>query len=213
MRLKMLVLSIPVLALVSFAAVAQSGEPGKPVTDKDVGAGEVAQTPVTDLNLKKDELPPLLIAAVQRPYTLRELTGCQQIAAAIGELDAVLGDDVDLPQIDGRRTSPGRVAQSVVGSFIPFRGVIREISGASERERQLQTAVLAGVARRSFLKGIGEARKCRYPARSATPEVFAARMAEVTGQPVPVTPAAVPAQSSQPGRSRFVSQPVVQKTN
>jgi hypothetical protein len=79
----------------------------------------------------------------------------------------VLGDDIDMPQADGQRTSPGRMAQSVVGSFIPFRGVIREISGANEHDRKLQTAILAGVARRSFLKGTGQAKGCRYPARAA----------------------------------------------
>jgi len=154
-------------------------EPEKPVTDKDVSAADVAATPVTDLNLRKDELPPVLTAAVQQAYSLRGLATCQQLAAAIGELDAALGDDVDLPQSGDRRTSGGRLAQSVVGSFIPFRGLIREVSGASNREREVQSAVLAGVARRAFLKGTGQARGCRYPARSATLDVFNRRMAEL----------------------------------
>ena len=110
-------------------------------------------TPATDLNLKKDEIPALLIAAQERPYALRGITTCQQIGAAVVELDAVLGEDIDLPQTNGRRTSPGRVAQSVVGSFIPFRGIIREVSGANAHDRALQAAVLAGVARRVSISG------------------------------------------------------------
>ena len=123
------------VALAAFPALA--AEPDKPVTKKDVTAGEVAATPVTDLNLRKGEVPPLLVAATQRPYTLSGLGACQQLASAIGELDAVLGEDLDVPQPGERRTTPGRVAQSVVGSFIPFRGLIREVSGASSRDKEI----------------------------------------------------------------------------
>lgn len=158
---------------------ALAAAPEKPVTQKDVTAGDVAATPVTDLNLRKGEIPPLLTAAVEQPYTLQGLVTCQQLAAAIGELDAVLGDDLDTPKEGERRTTPGRLAQSVVGSFIPFRGVIREVSGANSKQRELQAAILAGVARRSFLKGTGQARACRYPARSVTPEIFAQQMAAI----------------------------------
>ena len=161
---------------------ADTREPDKPVTSKDVSAGDVAATPVTDLNLRKGEIPPALTAAVQQTYSLSGLVSCQQLAAEIGELDAALGDDVDLPQTAERRTSPGRVAQSVVGSFIPFRGVIREVSGAGNRERELQSAVLAGVARRAFLKGTGQARGCRYPARSATLAVYNQRMDRLSAE-------------------------------
>jgi hypothetical protein len=57
--------------------------------------------------------------------------------------------------------------------------VIRAVSGASKRERDLQAAILAGFTRRSFLKGIGQARGCLYPARSVTPEIFAQRQSEI----------------------------------
>ena len=139
----------------------------RPVTDQKVGVGDVAATPVTDLNLKKDEIPPLLIAAQERPYDLAGLKRCPQLAAAVRELDLVLGDDLDLPRDGERRMSAGRVAQSVVGAFIPFRGVIREVSGANSHQRKLQAAIEAGMARRAFLKGVGESRKCAYPARPA----------------------------------------------
>jgi hypothetical protein len=128
----------------------------------------VAETPVTDLNITKKHIPLVLVAAEQHPYTLSGIGSCQRLTSAIHELNAVLGDDFDLPHGGGKRTSPGRVAQSVVGSFIPFRGVIREVSGANAHDREMQAAILAGVARRSFLKGIGQAKGCRYPARSAT---------------------------------------------
>ena len=66
----------------------------------------------------------------------------------------------------------------MIGSFIPFLGVIREVSGANAQDRFWNKALYAGTARRAFLKGIGEQRGCAWPARSATPAVLAKRAAE-----------------------------------
>jgi hypothetical protein len=163
------VCTLALLATPSFAAEPNKDQkPDKPVTNQDVGAKEVAETPTTDLNITKKHIPLVLMAAEQHPYALSGVGSCQRLTSAIHELNAVLGDDVDLPHGKGQRTSAGRVAQSVAGSFIPFRGVIREVSGANAHDRDMQAAILAGVARRSFLKGIGQGKGCRYPARSAT---------------------------------------------
>lgn len=209
---KMIVAALPVLALLASPAAGQnkSDNADARVTGQDISAQDVVTTPATDLNLKKDEIPALLLTAQQRPYTLGGLDTCRQLTAAIGELDAVLGDDVDVPQEGGRRVQPGRVAQSVVGSLIPFRGLIREISGANAHDRALQQAVVAGVARRSFLKGIGQGKGCRYPARSATLEVYNARMAALNTGREP--PRAAPV-DDEPSSVRFVSRPVVQRTD
>lgn len=187
-----LALSLAATALLSLPAAGaaqntkanppKTEEPAKPITDRDVGAADVALTPLSDLNLRKGEIPELLIAAQYEPYTLRGLNRCPQLAAAIGELDAMLGDDLDVAIAKGQTIQPGRVAQSVVGSFIPFRGVIRELSGANNQERKVQAAIYAGVARRSFLKGVGQQRGCRYPARSATPQIIAAAIAEAQAE-------------------------------
>jgi hypothetical protein len=180
--MKQIALSISLAAVLALPMPVLAREPDKPVTANDPSARDIAETPIEDLNLKKGHIPPVLVSAVQRPYGLTGLGNCAQLAAAIGELNAVLGDDVDLPQAGGGRTSAGRIAQSVATSFIPFRGVIREVTGASARKRELEEAVLAGVARRAFLKGAGEARGCAYPARSVTPRVFAERMAELNAK-------------------------------
>lgn len=180
------------------SAPAMAGEPEKPVTQKDVTAGDVAATPVTDLNLRKGEIPAVLTAAVEQPYTLAGLSTCPQLASAIGELDAVLGDDLDTPKEGERRTTPGRLAQSVVGSFIPFRGIIREVSGANSKQRELQNAIQAGVARRSFLKGYGQARGCRYPARSVTPDIYARQLAEIQARKSGGNKVEAPAAGSTP---------------
>lgn len=144
-----------------------------PIGQRDASATDVVTTPVSDLNLKKGEIPAVLTDAETAPYSLSGLRGCKQISAEVGQLDAALGDDIDIAQAPNGKLKAGKVAQSVIGSFIPFRGIIREISGANEQERRLQAAIYAGIARRSFLKGVGQQRGCQWPARSATPQMLA----------------------------------------
>jgi len=171
---------VALLALAPLPAAAQSQErsgqdrngPDKPIGQRDANAVDVLTTPAGDLNLRKDAIPPLLLAAQEDPYSLGGLRRCGDISAEVRRFDAVLGDDFDVAVASDRKLRPGKVAQSVVGSFIPFRGVIRELSGASEQERRMQYAIYAGSARRSFLKGIGQQRGCPWPARSATPQVI-----------------------------------------
>lgn len=173
---------------------AEAEKPKAPITSKEISAVDVAATPMSDLNLRKDEIPQILIDAQTSPYSVNGLSRCPQIAAKVGEFDAILGDDIDLPQTEGRRVSGGRVAQWVVGSFIPFRGLIREVSGANGQQLRLQAAIQAGVARRSFLKGLGEAKGCRYPARSATREIWDQKVAEQARE-VPASKDGKPADS------------------
>ncbi len=220
--LKVILPAASALAMAASPALAAApNSPEQPVTQKDVTARDVVETPATDLNIKKTEIPALLNAAQERPYGLRGLNTCAQLSRAIGELDDVLGDDVDLPQTPEKRVKPGRVAQSVVGSFIPFRGIIREISGANEHDRAMRAAILAGVARRAFLKGIGQGKGCHYPARSATLEVFNQRMAALNaGKEQPSARAADAGPAPQPQESRnavgnthYVSHPIIQRTD
>ncbi len=159
------VLALPIAVLLS-TAPALAADPPAPVTDKQVSAVDVAATPVSDLNIKKDKIPELLLTAQQAPYSLSGLGTCSRLSAEIGRLNAVLGDDIDIVPNGGKRTSAGLVAQEVVGSFIPFRGVIREVSGANGHERDMKAAIVAGLSRRSFLKGTGQAKGCAYPARA-----------------------------------------------
>jgi hypothetical protein len=145
----------------------------QPINQRDASAVDVVATPAGDLNLRKNEIPQVLIDAEIAPYELRGMRRCPQISAAITRIDAVLGEDIDVAQAPDRKLKAGKAAQSLIGSFIPFRGLIREISGASGQERRLQSAIFAGTARRSFLKGVGLQRGCPWPARSATPQMLA----------------------------------------
>ena len=155
-------------ALVAAPAHAQQGQHTNQPTIR-----EVALTPLTDLNLNQDEIPPLLLAAREQPYAHSGVATCPDILRQVADLDTILGDDYDTlpPQDDG--ISVTNLAQRVLGSFIPFRGIIRELSGANERQRDFREAISAGMMRRAYLKGRGEALGCAYPASPATPEVIA----------------------------------------
>ena len=155
-----------VLALLSVPAAAADA-PDKPITDDSVSAKDVALTPAGDLNLRKERIPALLVAAQDRPYGLDGLAECPALIGAIAEFDAVLGPDLDQPQESKGKLTAGRVAQAAVTAFIPFRGLIREVSGANGHDRKLQAAIDAGLARRGFLKGYAQARGCDAPATIA----------------------------------------------
>jgi hypothetical protein len=142
------------------------------VDQPNVRASDVMTKPLSDLNLKKNEIPPILQAAREQPYDLTGLRTCRVIQNEVGQLNAALGDDIDIGTEktpgEKRGNAVGNVAKSVLTGFIPFNGVIREVSGAAGNERQWQVALYAGASRRAFLKGYGQARGCRYPARAAS---------------------------------------------
>ena len=93
------------------------------VAPSNVTAGDVATTPLSDLNLKKEEIPPILLAAREATYDLGGLRTCRAIGAEIVQLDAVLGPDIDIAtektRDEKRGNAVGHVAKSVLSSFIP----------------------------------------------------------------------------------------------
>ncbi len=161
------IISLALAASLISPVIAQTAvDPG------NVTANDVVTKPLSDINIKKKNVPDLLEDAIERPYSLAGLRSCPRIQTAVRNLDAVLGDDIDAIEEktrgEKRGNSAGHVAKSIVGSLIPFEGVIREISGANNHERQWQIAIYAGSVRRAFLKGVGLQKGCRYPARPAS---------------------------------------------
>lgn len=193
--------ALAALCVALTAAPAQAGRQEEPAATRQPDARDVAMTPLTDLNLSKDEIPPILLAAAADPYASGGLTKCDDIGAAIADLDAVLGPDMDLVEDDRDRISWGRVATSAVGSFIPFRSVLRELTGAADHKRDFEAAIYAGAVRRGFLKGLGQQMGCPYPARPAQARVAFAEDRKKQREADP----------SREGAVTFVSQPVVQE--
>lgn len=137
------------------------------VRDRDPDMEDIATTPLTDLNLAKDPIPEILLAATRSPYANDGLDECSEVEGAIAQLDAVLGADLDIADEDRDDISVGRIAKSAVGSFIPFRSIVREITGAADHQREFEAAIVAGLIRRGYLKGLGQQMGCAYPARPA----------------------------------------------
>ncbi|ALE16640.1 hypothetical protein AMC99_01346 [Altererythrobacter epoxidivorans] len=160
-----------VAAALMASAVGASARDDEVVRDREPDVEDVAVTPLTDLNISKDEIPEVLLVSAEDPYASGALGDCAAIGAAIADLDRVLGYDYDIQADKRDRISEGRIAQKIVGSFIPFRGILREITGAADHERQFQAAIMAGMVRRGYLKGLGEARDCPYPSRPAFTQV------------------------------------------
>jgi len=115
------------------------------------------------------EVPPKLLAIQENPYSLAGLGKCAAIIGEVSELNAVLGPDVneqvDKDRAKKREETAGRVAGTVAGGIIPFRGLIGEVTGANAERRRYALAVYAGTVRRGFLKGVGLERGCKAPAR------------------------------------------------
>lgn len=155
-----MILRAPVLALLLTApgvAVAQSNETLKK-------AGDIASQPARDVGASNKEIPPVLQNAVEAPYAMPKNRTCKGLNTAILELNEVLGPDFAMgKEANENKTSKiaEAVGKTIVNSIIPFRGLVREISGAAPAERRLEAAIATGIARRGYLRGLATAKACK----------------------------------------------------
>lgn len=159
---------------------------GSSVSQTRSGFSDAALSPLDDLNLRRREIPPVL-AAMESPYHLPAELSCEELDRMIAELDGVLGPDWDASQPDERlrteilgdeaaEAALGAVESGVTG-WIPFRGLIRKVTGAESHEKKYNRAYRIGAQRRTYLKGYGLAKGCPAPAR---PDFLALQPAETT---------------------------------
>lgn len=139
-------------------------QPESSMTQARKGAVDIVSQPARDVGISRHEIPPALAKASEAPYSLQGLKTCRQILAAVGDLSVVLGPDFQ----PGDKYQESRMAKlaeaggkTVVNSFLPFRSLVREVSGAAPWDRKLRAAVEAGYARRGFLRGVYATRRCR----------------------------------------------------
>lgn len=148
--------------LLSTPALAQE----KPRDDTLRKAGDIAQQPARDVGIDKDKIPEVLQKAVENPYAPPKPRTCKALIDGMAELNAVLGQDFTVGE-EANENRAGKIAEAVgktiVNSLIPFRGLVREISGAAPAERRLQAAVTAGIARRGYLRGMAVQKGCKLP--------------------------------------------------
>jgi hypothetical protein len=148
--------------------------PADPMKTSDQVKRESVQgavtTPLRDLNVTRTDIPDILLQAMTDPYARPSRNaGCRTLVAMVRPLDDVLGPDIDqIPpdpaSIVNRGTALGTAADVATGALIPFRGVVRTLSGAESHDKLVQAAIVAGHTRRAYLKGLGEAKGCLPPA-------------------------------------------------
>lgn len=155
---------------------------------KDSGVVQTATQPLSDLNLMKTAIPPVLTRAqLGGAYTPPADSTCAALQAELLALDAALGPDIDAAGTPGG--DPGYVVQAVgyvgqkalgtvtstvstvVDGVIPFRSWVRKLSGAERHSRAVTAAIAAGTMRRPYLKGWARAQGCiegPFPATATT---------------------------------------------
>jgi len=129
--------------------------------------GEVALTPLSDINLRKQRIPEKL-TQLQTPYDIVHDGSCAGLIAEIGDWNDILGPDLDSVLYESEEQKQKRrnrettldVAEAGVGSFIPFRGLVRAATGATKHENTIRREYRKGVARRAYLRGLAAAQRC-----------------------------------------------------
>lgn len=175
-------LTLPLLAALALSACASGGQTGQNMgaaagsaagQTRDGLAG-AASAPLDDFNLRRREIPQLL-ATLKVPYGPPGEMTCAGIEMDVAELDAVLGLDWDSGQPDERLNSEVLAEEAsdaaldavrnVSTGWIPFRGLVRQATGAESHEKKYNQAFKIGAQRRAYLKGYGQALGCQIPAQ------------------------------------------------
>lgn len=157
---------IVLLTLLPAAALAQANSEDKTVQRTE----KIVTQPARDVGIAKDKIPPVLQESVEETYRLPK-RGCSDLLSELARLNEALGPDFDgHAKGDDRATQLAEAGGSmIVDSLIPFRGIVREVSGAAAADRRKAAALNAGLARRGFLRGLASARKCAVPVSPPAP--------------------------------------------
>jgi len=143
------------------------------------------------LGISGPKTPAALQAIVAAPYALASPPDCPAMAGEIANLDALLGPDVDL--LAEAQNEASQAFGSAMRGAIPYRWIVRLMTGAGRDDRRLRQAILAGTARRSFLKGVRRGLACPAPPTPATgqslgPEARSGEPGGDSGSKSPVRP-------------------------
>jgi len=133
------------------------------------GAAAAQVTPGSQqwLGLTGADIPPLLKTVAADPYREPAAPACQTIPQEILALDQVLGPDIDLAQ---PKTGLAHKAVDYVRHMIPYRGYVRFLTRADAKDKALQAAATAGIARRAFLRGLEAHMQCAPAAETKVAE-------------------------------------------
>lgn len=115
----------------------------------------------TGLGLSGADVPPLLAAIKADPYKAPAAPACDTVPAEILAINDLLGPDLDTPpETDDTKKSLASKSAGVARSLVPYGGVVRFVTGANKKDKELREAIVAGYARRGFLRGLESNLKC-----------------------------------------------------
>ena len=123
--------------------------------------GQVKPGTEQGLGLTGADVPPLLAKVEADPYRAPAPPACKTIAEELLALNAILGPDVDA-EAAAKKNGSDMVGGAIRG-LVPYGGVVRFLTGARKKDRALMKAVMAGYARRGFLRGVEAGLTCAAP--------------------------------------------------
>lgn len=139
-------------------------EPGGRWGEAKKRAVDIGSQPARDVGASKREIPPILEKAFNDPYSLKGLKSCVSLANEVKALNTVLGPDYSVGN-EYTENRAGKLAEAggktIINSIIPFRGLVREVTGAAPADRHMNAVVDAGLARRGFLRGVHLKQGCK----------------------------------------------------
>lgn len=137
------------------------------------GFGDAAASPLKDVNLIRENAPEEF-KAIRNPYNVDPEISCDEIAVEVTRLNELLGRDWDIPPpdkkgmsdraADGASTAFLDTVASTASGIIPYRGIVRTVTGANSHATKVRKAYERGSHRRTFLKAMGLMKACDYPA-------------------------------------------------
>lgn len=123
------------------------------------GSGASLGNAGSTLGLTGADVPPVLALVKADPYKAPTAPACDTIPAEILQLSNLLGPDLDSGVAPPEQTLTQRGVEAAKG-FVPYSGVVRFVTGANKKDKDMREAVLAGYARRGFLRGMEINLKC-----------------------------------------------------
>lgn len=111
------------------------------------------------LGLTGADVPRLLKDIKAAPYRAPDAPACLTVPYELTEIDDLLGPDIDGQAEHQEKSLTDRGIQAARG-LVPYGGVVRFVTGANKKDQELREAVMAGYARRGYLRGVEFNLKC-----------------------------------------------------
>jgi hypothetical protein len=113
------------------------------------------------LGLTGADVPPLLATIKAEPYRAPASPACDTASAEILAINDLIGADLDTPpEPEDNKKNLIAKGSDMARGLVPYGGVVRFVTGANKKDKELREAVMAGYARRGFLRGVQLNLKC-----------------------------------------------------